>query len=167
MAAERVQQERAEHRRLEREEWKVRVEAERLRWEIKEAERKQRELEEAEGARGSGGSSRKRRELEEVEGARGSGGSSRKRRELEEAELEQLTWEKEQLEEEKRVEQQRTAALHGSERAVEWRRAALVASPPEAGLSQAPPQKPEWTRGWGLLSQRRIVHGCITWETLC
>ena len=50
MAAERVQQERAEHRRLEREEWKVQVEAERLRWEIKEAERKWRELEEAEGA---------------------------------------------------------------------------------------------------------------------
>ena len=70
-----------------------------------------------------------------------------------------MTWEKEQLEEEKRVEQQHIAALHGSERAVEWRRAALVASPPEAGLSQAPPQKPEWTRGWGSLSQRRIVHG--------
>ena len=36
--AERVQQERAEQRRLEREEWKARAEVERLMWEIKEAE---------------------------------------------------------------------------------------------------------------------------------
>ena len=39
----------------------------------------------------------------------------------EEAELERLTQEKERLEEEKRMEQQHTAALHGSERAVEQR----------------------------------------------
>ena len=85
------------------------------------------------------------REIEEVE---------REWRELEEAEMGQLTQEKEQLEEEKRVEQQRAAALHGSERVAEWRQAAL---PPEAGPSWAPPQKPEWTGGWGLLSLRRIA----------
>ena len=50
-------------------------------------------------------------------------------------ELERLTQEKEKLEE-KRVEQQHAAALCGSERAVEWRWAALVASPPEAGPSR-------------------------------
>ena len=43
-----MQQERAEHRRLEREERKVLAEAERLTWEIKEAERRQRELKEVE-----------------------------------------------------------------------------------------------------------------------
>ena len=48
MAAEWVQQERAEQRRLEREEWKVWVEAERLTREIEEVERKRRELEEVE-----------------------------------------------------------------------------------------------------------------------
>ena len=47
-AVEQVQQQRAEQRRLEREEWKVRVEAERLKREIEEAERKQRELKEVE-----------------------------------------------------------------------------------------------------------------------
>ena len=46
--AERIQQERAKQRRLEREEWKAQVEVERLRWEIEEAEREGRELEEAE-----------------------------------------------------------------------------------------------------------------------
>ena len=46
--AERIQQERAEQRRLEREEQKVQAEAERLKREIEEAERKQRELEEVE-----------------------------------------------------------------------------------------------------------------------
>ena len=88
---------------------------------------------------------RLRREIEEVE---------REWRELEEAEMGQLTQEKEQLEEDKRVEQQRAAALHGSERVAEWRQVAL---PPEAGPSWAPPQKPEWTGGWGLLSLRRIA----------
>ena len=99
-AAERIQQEKAEQRRLEREEWKVQAEAEaeRLTWEIEEAERQ--------------------------------------RRELEEVEIERLTWEKEKLEEEKRVEQRRAAALRGLEKAV---------SPPEAGPSQAPPQKLERT----------------------
>ena len=48
MAVERIQQERAKQRRLEREERKVQAEADRLRWEIKEAERERKELEEAE-----------------------------------------------------------------------------------------------------------------------
>ena len=47
-AVECIQQEKAEQRRLEREELKVWVEAEHLTKEIKEAERKWRELEEAE-----------------------------------------------------------------------------------------------------------------------
>ena len=46
--AERIQQEKAGQRRLEREEQKVRAEADRLTKEIEEVERKQRELEEAE-----------------------------------------------------------------------------------------------------------------------
>ena len=48
MAVEHVQQEKAEQRRLEREEWKVWVEVERLKGEIEEVERKRRELKEAE-----------------------------------------------------------------------------------------------------------------------
>ena len=48
VVAEHMQQERAEQRRLEREEWKAWVEAERLKREIKEVERKWRELKEAE-----------------------------------------------------------------------------------------------------------------------
>ena len=47
-AVECIQQERAEQRRLEREEWKVWAEAERLTREIEEVERKRKELEEAE-----------------------------------------------------------------------------------------------------------------------
>ena len=47
-AVERIQREKAEQRRLEREGWKVWVEVERLIWEIEEAERQQRELEEVE-----------------------------------------------------------------------------------------------------------------------
>ena len=82
-AVERIQQEKAEQRRMEREEQKVWVEVEHLTKDIKEAEKKWRELEEVE--------------------------------------VERLMWEKERLEEEKRVEQRRAAALHGSERAVEWR----------------------------------------------
>ena len=81
--AERIQQERAKQRRLEREEQKAWVEAEHLTKEVEEAERK--------------------------------------RRELEEAEVERLMWEKERLEEEKRVEQWCAATLHGLERVVEWR----------------------------------------------
>ena len=46
--AEHIQREKAKQRRLEREEWKVWVEVERLTWEIKEVERQRRELEEAE-----------------------------------------------------------------------------------------------------------------------
>ena len=43
-----VQQEKAEQRRLEREEWRVQAEVEKLKGEIEEAERRQRELEEVE-----------------------------------------------------------------------------------------------------------------------
>ena len=82
-AVECIQQEKAEQRRLEREEQKAWVEVECLTKEIEEAERKWRELEEVE--------------------------------------LERLMWEKEKLEEEKRVEQRCAAALCGSERAVKWR----------------------------------------------
>ena len=47
-AVEHIQQEKAEQMRLEREEWKVWVEAERLMQEIEEVERQLRELGEAE-----------------------------------------------------------------------------------------------------------------------
>ena len=132
--AERIQQEKAEQRRLEREEWKVWVEVEHLTREIEEAERKWRELEEAE--------------------------------------LERLTQERERLEEEKQVEQQCMATLRGSERAVERRRAALVASPPEAGPSRALPQKPERTmkgadQGPGIVIPEKNCAHCVAWETLC
>ena len=62
--------------------------------------------------------------------------------------------------------------LHGSERVVEWRRAALAASLPEAGPSQAPPQKPERTvkgvdQGPGIIIlEKNCVH-CVMQETLC
>ena len=46
--AEQIQWERAKQRRLEREERKAWAEVDRLRWEIEEAEREQKELEEAE-----------------------------------------------------------------------------------------------------------------------
>ena len=133
MVAERVQQERAEQRRLEREEWKAQVEVERLTQEIEEVERNQRELKEVE--------------------------------------LERLTQEKEQLEEEKRVEQQRIVTLHGSERVAEQRQAALVASPPEAGLSRPPHQKQSglqrgWTGGWGSLSLRKIARVVLCGDTV-
>ena len=103
------------------------------------------------------------REIEEVE---------RKRKQLEEVELERLTQEKERLEEEKRAEQQHAATLHGSERAAERRQAALVVSPPEAGPSRAPPQKPEWTakrvdRGPGIVIPEKNCTRCVAWETLC
>ena len=133
-AAECMQQERAEQRRLERAEQKVWVEVEHLTKVIKEAERK--------------------------------------RRELEGVELERLTQEKEKLEEEKRVEQQHAAALCRLERAAEWRQAALVASPPEAGLSRAPPQKPERTvKGAnhvpGIIIPEKNCAQCIAQELLC
>ena len=133
-AAEHIQQERAEQKRLEREEWKVRVEVERLMWEIEEAERQ--------------------------------------RRELEEAEIERLTWEKEKLEEEKRAEQQRVATLRGLERVAERRQAVLAASPPEAGLSRAPPQKLERTmkgadQGLGIVIPEKNCTHCIAREVLC
>ena len=71
--------------------------------------------------------------------------AEKRRRELEEVEVRRLAQEKERLEEEKRAEQQRAAALRGSEKAVEWRQAVLAVSLPEAGPSRAPPQKPEQT----------------------
>ena len=74
-AVEWIQQERAERRRLEREERKVQAEADRLRQEIEEVERE--------------------------------------RKELEEAEVERLTWEKDKLEEENRVEQWRCVGRRG------------------------------------------------------
>ena len=102
-------------------------------------------------------------EIEEVE---------RQWRELEEAEIERVMWEKEKLEEEKWVEQWHVATLHGSERAVERRWAALVALPPEAGLSWAPPQKPERTvkgadQGPGIVIPEKNCARCIGWEILC
>ena len=106
-AAEHIQQEKAEQRRLEKEQQKAQAEVECLTKEIEEAEKKQRELEEVEAER--------------------------------------LMWEKERLEEENRVEQWRPAALRGSERGAEQRQVALVVLLHEAGLSQAPPQKPERT----------------------
>ena len=68
----------------------------------------------------------------------------KRRRELEEAEVRRLAQEKERLEAEKWIEEQR-----GAERAAEQRRAALVALlPPEAGLSRVPLGQPERsTRG--------------------
>ena len=48
VAVECIQQEKAKQRRLEREEWKLQAEVERLMWEIEEVERKRRELEEVE-----------------------------------------------------------------------------------------------------------------------
>ena len=100
---------------------------------------------------------RLRWEIEEVE---------REWRELKEAELGHLTCEKEQLEEERRVEQQCAAALHGSKRVAEQRQAVLVTSPPEAGPSQAPPQKPEWTAkgvdwGPGIVIPEKNCAQCI------
>ena len=133
-AAEHIQQERAEQKRLEREELKARAEAERLMWEIEEAKRQQRELEEAE--------------------------------------VERLTQEKEKLEEEKWAEQQHVAALRRSERAAERRQAALAASPPEAGLSRAPPQKPERTakgvdQGLGIVIPEKNCARCVARVVLC
>ena len=93
-------------------------------------------------------------------------------RELEEVEVERLTWEKEKLEEEKRMEQQHVATLRGSEKAVERRQAALVALLPEAGPSWAPPQKLEWTakgahRGLGIVIPEKNCMWCVVWESLC
>ena len=134
VAVERIQQEKAEQRRLEREERKVWVEAERLTQEIEEAERQWRELEEAE--------------------------------------VERLMREKEKLEEEKWVEQWRAAALGGLEKAVEQRRVALAVSPPEAGPSWAPPQKPERTvkgvdQGLGIVIPEKNCMRCVAQEILC
>ena len=93
-------------------------------------------------------------------------------RELEEVEVERLTWEKERLEEEKWAEQRHAATLRGSKRAVERRRALLVVSPPEAGPSWAPPQKPEQTakgahRGLGIVIPEKNCTWCVAQELLC
>ena len=106
---------------------------------------------------------RLRWEIEEAE---------REQREIKEAEVERLTREKEKLEEENRVEQWRAVVLHRLERAAEWRQATLAASPPEAGPSQAPPQKPErTTKGahWGLgtIIPEKNCAWCVAWESLC
>ena len=50
--------------------------------------------------------------------------------------------------------------------------AALAASPPEAGLSQAPPQKPEQTtkgadQGPGIIIPEKNCAQCIAHESLC
>ena len=96
----------------------------------------------------------------------------RKRRELEEAEVERLMREKERLEEKKWVEQWRAAALHGLERAAERKRVVLVALPPEAGLSRAPPQKLERTakgadQGLGIVIPEKNCTQCVARESLC
>ena len=134
MAVERIQQEKAEQRRLEREERKVQAEVERLTWEIEEVERQWRELEEVE--------------------------------------IERLMQEKEKLEEEKWVEQWCAAALHGLEKAAEWRRVVLAVSAFEAGPSWAPPQKPERTtkgadQGPGIVIPEKNCACCVMWEILC
>ena len=64
-AAECVQQEKAEQKRLEREEWRVRVEAEKLKGEVKEVEKSRRELEEAEMRRLSQEKDHLEKEVEE------------------------------------------------------------------------------------------------------
>ena len=132
---ERVQQEKAEQKRLEREEQRARAEAERLKGEIEEVERKWRELEEAE--------------------------------------LRRLAQERDRLEAEKRIEEQRGVQLCGAERAVEQRRVALVAlSPPEAGPSRAPPGQPKRSaRGVdhkpGIVIPEKNCTWCIARQTLC
>ena len=83
-----------------------------------------------------------------------------------------MTWEKEKLEEEKQVKQQHAVALQGVEKAVEQRQAVLAASPPEAGPSRAPPQKPErTTKGADCRPQIVIPEKncawCVMWESLC
>ena len=77
--------------------------------------------------------------------------------------MERLTQEKEKLEEEKWVKQQCVVALLRAEQ----RRVELAALLPEAGLSRAPPQKPERTakgadRGLGIVIPKK---NCM-WESL-
>ena len=69
------------------------------------------------------------------------------------------------------MEQWRAAVLLGLERVVEWRQAALAASPPEAGPSQAP-QQPERTvkgvhRGPGIVIPEKNCARCVAQESLC
>ena len=70
------------------------------------------------------------------------------------------------------MEQQHIATLRGLERAAERRQAALAASLLEAGPSQAPPQKPEWTakgvhHGLGIIIPEKNCVWCVVWELLC
>ena len=94
---------------------------------------------------------RLRWEIEEAE---------REQRELEEAEVERLTQEKEKLEEENRVEQWHAAALHGSERVVEWHRHPRLAQVRHLLKSQRGPRRGR-TGGQGSLSPRRIAHSAL------
>ena len=68
MAAERVQQEKAEQKQLEREERRVWVEVEKLKGEIEEVEKRRRELEEAEMRRLAQEKDRLEKEVEEQRG---------------------------------------------------------------------------------------------------
>ena len=65
MAAQCVQQEKAEQKRLEREEWRAQVEVEKLKGEIKEVEKRRRELEEVEMRRLAKEKDRLEKEVEE------------------------------------------------------------------------------------------------------
>ena len=87
--------------------------------------------------------------------------AERQQRELEEVEVERLTWEKERLEEEKWVEQQRAVALRGSERVAEqcWRCCRLrLAQVGHLLKSQSRPQR-GCTGGQGSLFLRKIACG--------
>ena len=100
-----------------------------------------------------------RREVEEVE---------KKWRELEEVEVERLEGIKWQLEEEKRAEEQSVGELS----TVEQRRVALVVPSPEAGLSRAPPWKPERSMKGadchlGIVIPKKNCTQCVMWESLC
>ena len=83
--------------------------------------------------------------------------------------LEGVKW---QLEEGKRAKEQCVAELHGLEKVVEQRQVALVVSSPKAGLSRAPPQKPERSaKGVDLplgiiIPEKNCTH-CIMWGSLC
>ena len=65
-----------------------------------------------------------------------------------------------------------TAVCSGIAWVGEGGRAALAVSPPEAGPSWAPPQKPEWTvkgvhQGLGIVIPEKNCVRCVAWESLC
>ena len=73
-----------------------------------------------------------------------------------------------QIKEEKRVKKQCVAELHASEKVAEWRKAALAAPLPKAGLSRAPPRQPERSmkganHGPGII----IPEKNCAWKSLC